>query len=303
MLVVLGGAVVYLHREWLIDRAIRHQLQDITAPGFTAAPDEFKVMLCGTGSPQLSAAKAQACTLVAVNGTIFGFDVGEGATKSMAVVDAINAAYRIDIGYRTANMPEQGSAAAAQARPAEIDFPPDATDVRFYDRDGITVDAHLVDHAPVEPALGYVITYAGEKVFISGDTKLSPLNLPAMQDADLVVHEAYAGHLVRQAIPVMCELGLDEQVQVAERTTGCHADTLEPAEQAHVKHLALTHLAPYPDGFLARQLFIQGMGDRYSGQITVGRDGTVTPSDGASTEPGRRLGRCNSAGSAIWRRR
>jgi ribonuclease Z len=330
LLVTIGGTVGYLNRERLVDRAIRRQLAALSEPAFTAEPDQFQVLLCGTGSPQLSAAKAQACTLVGVGGKIFVFDVGEGATKSMAdsgvalpdidrvfithfhsdhfnglgtlinqswtwgrtealevigpvgtreVVGAINAAYRIDNGFRRIHMARlEAVGAAAQARPQEIEFPGTARSVRIYDQDGVSVDAHLVVHDPVTPALGYVIQYAGKKVFISGDTEVSPQNMPAMRDADLVVHEAYAAHLVRRALPVMREMGLSREVEIAEQTMAYHADTralAEQAQQAHVKHLALTHLAPYPDTALKRYLFVRGMSDRYSGRITVGQDGMV----------------------------
>jgi len=51
-------------------------------------------------------------------------------------------------------------------------------------------------------------------VFISGDTEVSPLNMAAMQDADLVVHEASATHLVRRSIPIMRELGMAHDAMV-----------------------------------------------------------------------------------------
>ena len=192
---------------------------------------------------------------------------------------SLNSAYSLDNGYRAENMSDLDDAmAGGQAAPMEIVFPGDSRSVRVYDQDGVTIDAHLVVHDPVKPALGYVVTYAGKKVFISGDTMVSPLNLPAMQDADLVVHEAYATHLVRRSIPIMREMGNEYDAMVAERTIDYHADTIalaQQAEQAGVKHLALTHLTPYPNGFVARRLFTQGMGDHYSGEITVGEDGRV----------------------------
>jgi len=257
---LLAATVAYLNREWLIDRAIRHQLASASDRAFVNDSEQFRVLLCGTGSPEPSAARAQACALVSVGGKMFVFDAGEGASKSLAdsgvaldgiervflthlhsdhfnglgalinqswiwgrsrpldvvgptgtatVVDALNDAYAIDNGFRTANMPELSSKRnAAQAHPTEITMPHQARSVRVHDEGGITIDAHLVEHDPVEPAVGYVIAHRGKKVFISGDTMVSPLNMPAMQDADLVVHEAYATHLVRRAIPAMRELGV-----------------------------------------------------------------------------------------------
>ena len=325
----VAGTVVYLSRDWLIDHAIRNKLSDAAEYSFGDDREHIRVLLCGTGSPEPSAA-AQSCTLVSVGDKMFLFDVGDGATKSRGesdvpimdvervfithlhsdhfnglgtfvnqswiwgrtrpldvmgptgtseVVHALNTAYTIDNGFRTENMSDLAATkAAGQARPADIQFPDGARSVRVYEQDGVAIDAHLVEHQPVDPAPGYVISYQGKKVFVSGDTKVSPLNMPAMQDADLVVHEAYASHLVRRSIPVMRELGMILDAEVAERTISYHADTIElaqQAQQARVKHLVLTHLTPYPTGFVQRYLFTQGMGDHYGGELTVGQDGMV----------------------------
>ncbi|WP_185976255.1 MBL fold metallo-hydrolase [Mycolicibacterium sp. 018/SC-01/001] len=324
------GLVAYLNQDWLIDHAIRQRLSDAESHSIVNDPEQFDVVLCGTGSPEPSAARAQACTLVSVGGKMFVFDAGEGASKSLAasgvaladiervflthlhsdhfnglgalinqswiwgrsqpldvagptgtaeVVGALNDAYRIDNGFRTANMPDLDSKrAAARANPMDIVIPSQAHSVRVYDDDGVTVDAYRVVHDPVEPAFGYIIRSQGKKVFISGDTRLSPSNLPAMQDADLVVHEAYASHLVRRAIPIMREMGMQHDAEVAQRTIAYHADTIELAKQAAeagVKHLALTHLTPYPDTAIKRHMFTAGMREYYGGTLTVGTDGLV----------------------------
>ncbi|MBX7453130.1 MBL fold metallo-hydrolase [Mycolicibacterium sp. 3033] len=331
VMTVVAGVVGYVNQGWLLERAIRHRLADGESSSFVSDPGQFKVLLCGTGSPEPSAAKSQACTLVAVAGKIFVFDVGEGASKSLSdsgvaldeidrvflthlhsdhfnglgglinqawiwgrskpldvtgpagtaeVVGALNDAYAIDNGFRAANMPELDSRRqAAQAHPVDIVVPPGpARSVRIYDADGVTIDAHLVVHDPVEPAFGYVIQSRGKKVFISGDTQVSPLNLPAMRDADLVVHEAYASHLVRRAIPILRDMGRGRDAEVAERTIAYHADTIElakQAEQARVEHLVLTHLTPYPASAIMRRVFTKGMGEYYTGTLTVGTDGLV----------------------------
>lgn len=200
-----------------------------------------------------------------------------GPVGTVDVVGALASAYALDNQYRMDNMSDLAHTRnTAQAVPTDIEFPPGAPSARVYDDDGVTIDAHLVVHEPVRPALGYVLQYRGKKVFISGDTRVSPQNLPAMRNADLVVHEAYASHLVRRAVPVMRELGRDHDARVAERTMAYHADTIElakQAEEAGVRHLALTHLIPYPDGRLNRLLFTRGMSDHFHGRITVGEDG------------------------------
>ena len=329
LVVLLVGALA-LGQDRLVDHVIRQRLQQKPDQTYLARDGHIRVLLCGTGSPEVSAAKAQACTLVAAGGKLFLFDVGDGAVHALAqdkvpvnqltrafithyhsdhfgdlgplinsswiwgrktpleiqgpvgmnqVLAGITQAHALDEGYRAANMPHLNAArAVARGVPMEIQFPAGQNTVRVYDQDGVTVDANVVVHDPVKPALGYTISYAGKKVFVSGDTEISPVYLDAMKGADLVVHEAYATHMVRRAIPQLRALGRNFEAEVTERTIAYHADTValaKQAEQAGVKHLVLTHLIPYPDGFLARHLFVEGISDHYRGQLTVGADGML----------------------------
>ena len=62
-----------------------------------------------------------------------------------------------------------------------------------YRNNGVTVTAFLVDHAPVKPAFGYRIDYAGHSVAISGDTKPSDNLVKFAKGVDLLVHEVWTG--------------------------------------------------------------------------------------------------------------
>lgn len=329
VLAALGGTA-YLARDALLGMAIRHRVQQGPDMAFAKDHDGIRVLICGTGSPEVSSARAQACTLVAAGGKLFLFDVGDGSVRSLAasripvndlervfithfhsdhfgdlgvlinagwiwgrerplvvqgpegmagVVAGYEAAYALDVGYRSANMPHLAERrAVAHAVPMEIAFTKGVRSVRVYDADGVTVDAVLVAHDPVRPALGYVLRYKGRKLFVSGDTEVSPVNLPAMRGADMVVHESYAGHMVRRAIPEMRRLGMEFNARVAERTIPYHADNIALAKQAEaagVKHLVLTHLIPYPENAVVRAMYTEGMGDLFEGEITVAKDGMV----------------------------
>lgn len=323
-------ALTWVNRDALVDRAIQARLQQEPDRSFINDKEQVRVLICGTGSPEVSSAKAQACTLISAGGKMFLFDVGDGAVRSLAhskipvnqlervfithfhsdhfndlatlinagwiwgrksplevqgpvglkqVLDGLAQAYALDEGYRSANMPHLAkNRTVAFGVPLEIVLAEGQNSARVYDKDGVTIDATLVDHDPVKPALGYVLKYKGKKVFISGDTEVSPVNMDAMRDADLAVHESYAAHMVRRAIPQMRKLGMDFEATVAERTIPYHADNIALAKQAQeagVKHLLLTHLIPYPDSFVVRQMYTDGMGQHYKGKLTVAQDGMV----------------------------
>lgn len=332
VLALTVGALVlaWINRDALVDRAIQGRLQQEPDRSFLEDKEHVRVLICGTGSPEVSSAKAQACTLVSAGGKMFLFDVGDGAVRSFAhskipvnqlervfithfhsdhfndlatlinagwiwgrrtplevqgpvgmkqVLDGFAQAYALDEGYRSANMPHLAkNRAVAFGVPLEIAFAEGQRVVRVYDKDGVTIDATLVAHDPVKPALGYVLKYKGKKVFISGDTEVSPVNMDAMRDANLAIHESYAAHMVRRAIPQMRKLGMDFEATVAERTIPYHADNMALAQQAQeagVKHLLLTHLIPYPDSFVVRQMYTEGMGQQFKGKLTVAQDGMI----------------------------
>jgi ribonuclease Z len=322
--------LVWINRDALVDRAIQSRLKERPDQSFLNDKEHVRVLVCGTGSPEVSSAKAQACTLVSAGGKMFLFDVGDGAVRSLAaskipvnklervfithfhsdhfndlgalinagwiwgrtsplevqgpvgtkrVVDGFAQAYALDEGYRSANMPHLAEKrAVAFGAPLEVVFPDGQRSVRVYDKDGVTIDATLVAHDPVKPALGYVLKYRGKKIFVSGDTEVSPVNMYAMRGADLAVHESYATHMVRRAIPQMKKLGMAFEAEVAERTIPYHADNIalaKQAEEAGVKHLLLTHLIPYPDSFVVRRMYTEGMAKNYKGQLTVAQDGMI----------------------------
>ncbi len=203
----------------------------------------------------------------------------EGPVGMRGVLAGLAQSYALDESYRSANMPHLAERReVAFGKPLEASFAGGQRTTRVYDKDGVTIDATLVAHDPAKPALGYILEHRGKKVFISGDTEVSPLNMDAMRGADLAVHESYAAHMVRRAIPQMKKLGMDFEAEVATRTIPYHADNIALAKQAQaagVKHLLLTHLIPYPDSFIVRRMYTEGMADHYKGKLTVGQDGML----------------------------
>lgn len=197
-----------------------------------------------------------------------------GPPGAQAYAQGINTAYAKDVEFRHADfVPEPGN---AQAQTHEVSLPPGKNEMRVFEQGGVTIDVQRVLHEPVEPAYGYVIRFRGKKVFISGDTRVDAIYQSAMQDADLVVHEAISVGLVQQAADALRRNGRTQDADVADRVIHYHADTLalaRMAQQANVKHLVLTHLIPAPADFIGRHLFVRGMADLYSGRLDIAEDG------------------------------
>jgi ribonuclease Z len=63
--------------------------------------------------------------------------------------------------------------------------PEDVGEGPVWDQAGVKITAFEVDHAPVRPALGYRIDYAGHSIVLSGDTRQSDNLIRQAQGADL----------------------------------------------------------------------------------------------------------------------
>lgn len=71
-----------------------------------------------------------------------------------------------------------------------------------YEQGGVKVTAFEVDHAPVRPAFGYRIDYAGRSVVLSGDTRVSENLIRHAQGVDVLVHEVFVpATLERAGVP------------------------------------------------------------------------------------------------------
>ena len=68
-----------------------------------------------------------------------------------------------------------------------------------YDNAGVKVTAFEVDHAPVTPAFGYRIDYAGRSVVLSGDTRISENLIRHARGVDVLVHEVFAPATLQRA--------------------------------------------------------------------------------------------------------
>lgn len=104
-----------------------------------------------------------------------------GTKKMMAHLEQ---AYEFDIAARQSDEHASGDGAGIRAEDIAEGF--------VYERKGVKVSVFEVDHAPVAPAFGYRIDYAGHSVVLSGDTRFSENLIRHAEGVDLLIHEVAA---------------------------------------------------------------------------------------------------------------
>ncbi len=145
----------------------------------------------------------------------------------------------------------------------------------IYNQDGITITAFDVDHAPIEPAVGYAIEYNGKKVVISGDTKKNDLVLEMSKDADLLLHEIILNSLFVQMESKLEETGNNRNAKIIHDIQDYHtppAEVAQLAKEANVKKLILHHFAPAPDLRIIKNLYKRELSG-FNGSIIFSNDG------------------------------
>jgi ribonuclease Z len=200
------------------------------------------------------------------------------------VVGGFNDAYRLDQGYRTEHHTARLLPPASWpmvARPVTLEGAPTAAKDRsaiVLDEAGLRVTAFEVDHAPIEPAFAYRFTYKDRSVVVTGDLKFHPPLVKAAQGADLMVSEAIAVQMTRALGAGARSAGRDGTAAIMHDIEDYHITPEQAAaiaNEAGVKLLALYHLLPAPDGFLARRVFADGISKVRSGGWTLADDGAL----------------------------
>lgn len=151
-----------------------------------------------------------------------------GPPGTAEVVEATLKAFGFDIGYRIAH--HDDLTAPPPVAVAEH------TGGRVWDRDGVTITAGPTDHRPVEPTIGFRVSYDDNAVVLAGDT-VPCAGLDALAaGADAMVHTVIRQELVEQMpmqrIRDICDY--HSSVQQAAAT----------AQRAGVGTLILTHCVP-----------------------------------------------------------
>lgn len=196
------------------------------------------------------------------------------------VVAGFEEAYALDTAYRIAHhgaeflRPEAGRMQARVVAPPADGAGPSIA----WEKDGLRVTAFAVDHSPVRPAYGYRFDYRGRSVVVSGDTVKSPALVEAARGADVLVHEALAKHLVSRMREGAEKAGRSRVAKILGDIPSYHTSPVEAAEAANeagVRLLVLTHLAPPPPNAFALRVFTRGVADVRSGAWIVADDGLL----------------------------
>ena len=200
------------------------------------------------------------------------------------IVEGFNQAYRLDQGYRTQHHGERLMPAATwplMATVVALSGPStEARDrtVAVIDDGSLKVTAIEVDHAPITPAYAYRFDYKGRSVVISGDLKFHPPLAKAAAGADVLVSEAIAVRMTRAIQQGARDAGRDRAATIIHDIEDYHVTPEQAAavaNEAQVRLLVYSHLAPAPDGFLPRRLFAQGINEARRGDWTLADDGSL----------------------------
>lgn len=114
-----------------------------------------------------------------------------GPTGTSQMMSHLERAYEYDVRLRIEN--DRLSPEGAIVRPQDVG------EGLVWDQAGVKVSAFEVDHAPVKPALGYRIDYAGRSVVLSGDTRKSDNLIRHAQGVDVLVHEVFLPDTLQRA--------------------------------------------------------------------------------------------------------
>ena len=141
--------------------------------------------------------------------------------------------------------------------------------------DNVKVSAVLVEHPPVNPALGYRFDFKDRSIAFSGDT--APLEAVAQmaKGADVLVHEAMFVPAVEKYIRAQIAKGRPVKFEPFMAHMKADHTPVEDvgriAQEAGVKTLVLSHLTPAIDS-LKDETWRDAAAKAFKGEIIVGRD-------------------------------
>jgi ribonuclease Z len=195
------------------------------------------------------------------------------------VVNGLNEAYALDGSYRTAHHgPEVVPPASGPMVAERFDFPEGEDAMVVLEEHGLKVTAFVVDHTPVEPALGYRFDYKGRSAVISGDTIYTPTLVRESKGADLLLHDALSIDLLMMVAEASKKAGFVNRGKILTDVTDYHAtapQAADAAREAGVGALAITHIVPPLPLKGLEAVFLADAEDRFPGPLWLARDGDL----------------------------
>jgi ribonuclease Z len=203
-----------------------------------------------------------------------------GTSGTEDVVKGFAEAYNADAEFRIAQGGKLVPAEGARMIGHDIPKPGPEEAVTVYDKDGLKIEAFLVNHDPVEPAYGYRIDYGGRAAVISGDTTKVRNMVRFSKGADVLVHEALSNNLVEMLARALDKNGNERAGTMTRQVMGYHTTPIEAAdiaEEAQVPLLVYTHLVPPLRNALMRRMFMHGAKEARGegGDIILAKDGLL----------------------------
>lgn len=153
-----------------------------------------------------------------------------------------------------------GQSSNGSVRPAIVvhTFDAPTTLARVHGVGAWNVSSILVDHHPIEPAVGYLVEHLGSRVAVSGDTAVCDAIHQLARDVDALVHQAV---LADHVAPDLLDWNADA------RSVGHLAALARP------RHLVLTHLIPAPTSPRQEMRYVEAVrAAGFKGPTTVAYD-------------------------------
>jgi ribonuclease Z len=195
------------------------------------------------------------------------------------VVAGLNQAYALDSGYRTAHHgPEVAPPSGAVMMAETFSFAEGEDAISVLDENGLKVTAFVVDHAPVEPAVGYRFDYRARSVVISGDTIYAPALVRVAQGADLLLHDALSIRLLKLVEEAAGNAGQQMRRRILSDVPDYHAtapQAADAARDARVGALAITHIVPPLPLKGLEEIFLDDAREHFDGELWLARDGDL----------------------------
>lgn len=199
-----------------------------------------------------------------------------GPSGIAQVMNGFETAYTQDTGYRTAHH----GAATMPPELAGADVNEFVVQKGSYtavlQQPDLRIEAFAVNHQPINPAVGYRISYKGRTVVLSGDTTSDAQVKDAARNADLLVHEALSPELVARLQDTAINNNRSKLAKIFSDIPNYHATPLDVAvlaQEAEVGHVVLSHIVPPLPLPPLREIFLGKAPDVFKGPFRIGEDG------------------------------